>query len=104
MTDTPFGSEDKVGAQPIKGRSLWSDAWHRLMRNKAAVTAMILLGIIAFLCVFGPMLTPHAIDAINWSAISQPPTLENFYIFGTDGNGRDLLTRVLMGGRVSLMI
>lgn len=104
MTDTPFGTEEKLAAQQIKGRSLWNDAWHRLLQNKAAVTAMIILGIIAILCVFGPMLTPHAIDAIDWAAISQPPTLENFYIFGTDGNGRDLLTRVLMGGRVSLMI
>ncbi|MEM7444954.1 MAG: ABC transporter permease subunit [Pseudomonadota bacterium] len=104
MTDTPIGTEPVATEAQIKGRSLWSDAWHRLLRNKAAVTAMILLAIITILCVFGPMLTPHSIDAINWAAISQPPTTENFYIFGTDGNGRDLLTRVLMGGRVSLMI
>lgn len=104
MTDTPFGAEPASPEKQIKGRSLWSDAWHRLLRNKAAVTAMIVLAVITVLCVFGPFLTPHTIDAVNWEAISQPPTLDGFYIFGTDGNGRDLLTRVLMGGRVSLMI
>lgn len=104
MTDTPFGADSGKSEQLIKGRSLWADAWHRLLRNKAAVVAMIILGIITLLCVFGPMFTPHALDEINWSAISQPPTMDGFYPFGTDGNGRDLLTRVLMGGRVSLMI
>lgn len=104
MTDTPFGAEPATPENQIRGRSLWSDAWHRLLRNKAAVIAMIVLSVIAILCVFGPFLTPHTIDAINWEAISQPPTLDGFYPFGTDGNGRDLFTRVLMGGRVSLMI
>ena len=44
MTDTPFGTEEKLAEHQIKGRSLWSDAWHRLLKNKAAVTAMIILG------------------------------------------------------------
>jgi oligopeptide transport system permease protein len=98
--DSPAAPEHEV----VKGRSLWSDAWYRLLRNKAAVTASILLGIITILCVFGPSLTPHTIEDIDWNRISEPPTLDGFYLFGTDGNGRDLLTRTLSGGQVSLLI
>ncbi len=88
----------------IKGRSLWADAARRLRRNRAAVTAMILLGFIATAALIGPVLSPHALNDIDWDFITHPPTLENGYILGTDGNGRDLLTRALYGGRISLMV
>jgi len=103
MSDIP--NEQRLAeAGPVKGRSLWNDAWYRLMRNKAAVGAMIVLAIITVFCVFGPIFTPHDLGDIDWNMISHPPTWENFYIFGTDGNGRDLLTRVMHGGQVSLLV
>ncbi len=91
-------------AAEIKGRSLWADAARRLRRNRAAVTAMIILGFIATAALIGPALTPHALNDINWAFNTHPPTLENGYILGTDGSGRDLLTRALYGGRISLMV
>ena len=91
-------------ATPIKGRSLWADARRRFWRNKAAVVSLILLTLIALACVVGPWVLPHAFDSADWDAMSLPPTLKNFHLWGTDDAGRDLLVRSLIGGRVSLMV
>lgn len=88
----------------VEGRSLWQDAWARLLLNRAAVTAMILLTLIALLVVAAPWLSPWEFDAIDWDNISTPPSLENGHWFGTDSVGRDLFVRTLHGGRMSLMV
>lgn len=88
----------------IKGRSLWGDAWRRLLRNKAAVLAGIVLILICAACVFGPYLLPYELDEVFWDAIQAPPDIAAGHWFGTDANGRDLLVRTLHGGRVSLMV
>ena len=49
----------------IEGRSLWRDARSRLLRNRAAVVAAILLAIIALLAILAPYLSPHAYDQIR---------------------------------------
>lgn len=88
----------------IKGRSLWQDARDRLLRNRAALVSMILLGIIALMAIFAPYLSPHPFDEIYWDRIQVPPDFANAHWFGTDGNGRDLFVRTLYGARVSLMV
>jgi oligopeptide transport system permease protein len=88
----------------IKGRSLWADAWRRLVRNKAALVSMVLLAIIVLMAVLAPLLSPHPFDEVYWDRISAPPDLENAHWFGTDGNGRDLFVRTLYGARVSLAV
>jgi len=102
MSDTAYDTRPDDGA--IQGRSLWQDAWRRLLANRAAVVAGVLLALIGIACVVGPWLTPHEIDEIDWANIGSPPSIEDGFLFGTDNNGRDLLTRTLHGGRVSLMI
>lgn len=97
-------AERVAQVESIKGRSLWSDARRRLFRNKAAVTSMVILGIVVFLAVFADVFSPHEFDDQNWDRISQAPTLEEFHIFGTDANGQDLFIRTLHGGRVSLAV
>jgi oligopeptide transport system permease protein len=172
------------GATVLRGRSLWADARDRLMRNKAAMTSLILIGLIALACLFGPLLTGHAYDRVYPDYVKVPASLtahpapdmvgpavervasrlraraeqwriegdrlqvtivapraiderslaffersdlfraarivakeddgkrlrldvpieRNRFLFGTDGNGRDLLTRTLIAGRVSLAI
>ena len=104
MTNAVLRSEAIVAAAEIKGRSLWQNAWQRLLRNKAAVVSGIVLGIVAVLAILAPLLSPHAYDEIYWDFIQHPPTLENAHWFGTDGNGRDLFVRTLFGARVSLMV
>jgi oligopeptide transport system permease protein len=61
----------------IRGRSLWQDARRRLLRNRAAVVSMIVLGLIAGLALFAPWLSPHPYDEIYWERILAPPDLEH---------------------------
>ncbi len=91
-------------ADEVKGRSLWSDARHRLLQNHAAVVSGIILIIIVLLSFVGPYLAPHTVDDVNWDFIDSPPNFAAGYYFGTDYNGRDLFVRTLYGGRVSLTI
>jgi len=88
----------------LQGHSLWFYALQRFKRNRAAVFSVSLLALIALACAIGPYLLPHAFDSADWDAMSQPPTLKNWHLFGTDESGRDLLVRTLMGGRISLMV
>ena len=88
----------------LKGRSLWVDARRRLFQNKAAVISLFILIFISIISVFGPFFIQHGFSDTDWSSIYQPPSLENGHYLGTDGNGRDLLVRILHGGRLSLSI
>ncbi len=90
--------------QDVKGRSLWDDARARLFKNRAAVTSMVLLGIITLLAAIGPSLSPYTLDDPHWSYISGAPSLANGHIFGTDGTGRDIFVRTMWGARISLAI
>ncbi len=168
----------------VNGRSLWADARGRLLRNRAAVASLGILGLIALACVVGPNLTGHAFDRVYQDYVRAPAALAAYpspeqigpaveriaararskadglavagdllqvtlispraidprllaffersdlfgparvvergdegrmlrvevpikrhrFLFGTDANGRDLLTRTLVAGRVSLAI
>jgi len=88
----------------VQGRSLWSDARRRFMRNKAALVSLCLLAFIALACVVGPWLLPHAFDSADWDAMSAAPSWKNAHFWGTDDAGRYLLVRCLVGGRVSLTV
>ena len=90
-------------AAAVQGRSLWEDARRRLMRNKAAVTGMIVLGLLVVAAVVGPWLSPFTYDEVNKSDVWLPP-LQGGHLMGSDALGRDLLTRLLVGLRVSLAI
>lgn len=93
-----------AGGPAVKGRSLWVDAGHRLIRNRAAMVSGVLLLVIGLLVLFAPYLSPYAFDETDWDLISTPPSLETGHIFGTDAVGRDLFVRTLYGGRMSLMV
>ena len=88
----------------IKGRSLWVDARRRLFQNKAAFVSLFLIFLIAFLSFFGPFFLKYSFSDTDWNSIYYPPSLNNGHFLGTDGNGRDLLVRILYGGRLSLTI
>jgi oligopeptide transport system permease protein len=94
---------DSMQAAAVKGRSLWDDARRRLLRNKMAVTGMVVLAILVVLAVVGPYLAPYAYDAVNKNDVWMGPG-QNGHLLGTDSLGRDQLARLLMGLRVSLAI
>ncbi len=104
MIHATASSDALAPMQELEGRSLWQDARIRLFRNKAAVASMVVLGVIAVMALFAPLLSPHPFDEIYWDRIQQPPDYANAHWFGTDGNGRDMFIRILYGARVSLAV
>ncbi len=82
--------------------SLWSDAWRRLLANKAAVAGGIILLVLIFLAIFAPWIAPHSYSYQNLELGAQPPSAE--FLLGTDTLGRDLFSRILYGARVSLLV
>lgn len=183
MTTDTLAMADEL-PKAVEGRSLWGDAWLRLRANRAAMTSLVVLALIALACLIGPWLSPHSYTAVYRDYVKVPPSLtaypresdvelalekavrrlgveisrlnydgraltatlqsddridpritryldrpqpfsnaaitetreagqvadisidveSNRFLFGTDSNGRDLLTRILVGGRISLMI
>ena len=85
-----------------QGSSLWSDAWRRLLANKAAVAGGIILLVLIFLAIFAPWIAPHSYSYQNLELGAQPPSSD--FLLGTDTLGRDLFSRILYGARVSLMV
>jgi len=91
-------------AEPVRGRSLWNDAWRKLKRNRAAVFSAVLLAFMTVLVLIGPLLSNFAFDFTDWANTSIGPSLETGHFFGTDTLGRDLFVRTLYGGRISLLV
>ncbi len=102
---------------PLAGSSLWRDAWRRLLRNKLAVLGMIVVSVIIVASLIGPPIikatTGYTYDYIPQDSAlvkSFPPftapdgSFSWTHPMGTDGAGRDILARVLLGGRISLMV
>ena len=105
-------SQTLKSSEDLMGRSLWADARHRLLKNRAAVAGMIILGLVALLAVFAPFVSPYSFSDQNYDIIACAPTwwpvkaacTAPGHIFGTDTIGRDLFVRVLFGARVSLAV
>ena len=78
----------------VKGRSLWEDAWRRLMRNPAAVVSLYVVAILVLVAVFGPMLWVHKVDEIFRDSVAIAPTRVDMHLLGTDTEGRDMVARL----------
>lgn len=105
---TPTGLEEAE-----QGASLWSDAWHRLAKNRLAIAGLWILVVLSLLCFLGPLsrFLPGSVRPVglsysyeeqNLDARVTPPSARHW--LGTDQLGRDLFSRILFGGRVSLMV
>ena len=95
--------------EAVSGTSLWADAWKRLLKNKLAVFGMVVLAAMVVLVSIGPFIlrwltgiTPDYIPSDGNLIKSFPPSLQ--HPMGTDEQGRDILARVLQGGRISLAV
>ena len=76
--------------------------WEAFKRHRLAMISAVVFMILTVACFAAPIIAPYEFDAINLSAIRQPPSLQN--LMGTDDLGRDLFTRILYGGRISILI
>jgi len=83
-------------------RTLWRDAWRRYQRHRLAMAGSLVFLTLTLGTLFGPFLYPQAIDEIDFSVKLAGPTL--LHPLGTDDLGRDLLARLLYGGRISIAV
>lgn len=114
MTETKqtvVAAEDfrRIGTAGLSGEQLskpaltyWRDVWRRFRENKLALLGLIILIAVVLILYIGPLLSGQDYQFINGAIKNQPPGREHW--FGTDEMGRDLFTRVCVGGRVSIII
>jgi len=76
--------------------------WGNLKRHRLAVVSIVVVSVMTLACFSAPLIAPYEFDAIDLGGIRQAPSFA--HPMGTDDLGRDLFTRVLYGGRVSIMI
>lgn len=89
--------------EPVEqGTSLWKDAWYRLRKNRMAVVSAFILLVLGLACAIGPWVSRHTYQETNLDLGAVAPNSKHW--FGTDSLGRDQLTRVFYGGRVSIMV
>lgn len=100
---------DRVGIQKefsetISKPSLtyWADVWRRFKENRLALVGLVLLGVVLTIIYLGPTISGKDYQYMDSSVRNLSPNSE--YWFGTDSMGRDIFTRVSMGGRVSILI
>ncbi|HVW06878.1 MAG TPA: ABC transporter permease [Vicinamibacterales bacterium] len=103
--------------ETVRGTSLWQDAWRRLFRNRLAVFGLIVVAIVTIASIAGPPIIERT-TGYTYDYIPRDATLIKAFApfegpdgsfswthpMGTDNAGRDILARVLLGGRISLMV
>lgn len=106
LTDDLF---ERIGTEGLSGEDIgkksltyWADVWRRFRSNKMAILGLILLVLVVCLLFAGPAISGQDYQFIDASIKNQGPSAEHW--FGTDDMGRDLFTRVCVGGRVSIYI
>lgn len=86
----------------LKKRSYWGEVWHRLKKNPVAIVCLAFLAVLMLSIVFVTAISPFDYTETDLMVRFQTPSAEHW--LGTDDYGRDLLTRLLVGGRYSLLI
>jgi len=84
-----------------RGESPWRRALRRFIRHRLALAGFIVVLAFVLVAIFAPWIAPYDPIETSWSRIRRPPS--ELYWFGTDENGRDVLSRVIWGARASLM-
>jgi len=82
--------------------SLWLDAWIKLRKNRLALFGFAVLIVLCAVSLLTPWIAPYGYEDQNLMLGATPPSTEHW--LGTDIFGRDMLTRIMYGGRVSLMV
>jgi oligopeptide transport system permease protein len=103
-TAAPAEALGQLGRHGKKRRqaSLWGDAWRRLRKNKLAIAGLVVIVFLCVIAIFAPIVAPHGLDDRDYDALSAKPS--QAYPMGTDNLGRDVLSRVIYGARVSLLV
>ncbi len=83
-------------------RGFWHDAWIQLRRNKAAMLSLVVILLLFAVAILAPWIAPYPYDKVDFSAVTKPPSAAHW--LGTDSLGRDVLSRLMYGARVSLSV
>jgi peptide/nickel transport system permease protein len=85
----------------VKNRKL-VEVWRRLRKNKAAVFGLVIIAILLLTALFAPLIAPYHYDEQNLDEAFISPSAR--HVMGTDNFGRDILSRIIYGSRISLMV
>jgi ABC-type dipeptide/oligopeptide/nickel transport system permease subunit len=105
---TPAASAPTIGAgidavrRPVAATSLWRDGLHRLRKNRLAMAGLAVVIVLLLLAIFADVLAPYSYTKTNFGRLNEAPSRE--YPLGTDQLGRDLLSRMIYGARVSMLV
>jgi peptide/nickel transport system permease protein len=93
---------EKTLSKPKGRSSLAKRSLQKFISNKLAIIGLLIVIIMTLMSIFAPLITKYDPNAIDMAMINNPPGGE--HIFGTDSTGRDLFSRLLFGGRISILI
>jgi len=98
----PDHQQTPTQAKEPRAESLWLDAGRRLRRQPLSIFAAIVVLVLIFTAIFGPMLAPYDPNNIDMNSRFDAPSLA--HPFGADDLGRDILSRIMVGARISLQV
>jgi peptide/nickel transport system permease protein len=93
----------KLSFQVYPASSLWLDVWRQMRRSPFAIAGILILGLLAVIALDAEWIAPHDPNEMDLAAGAQPPSPPE-HILGTDELGRDLLSRLIYGSRISLTV
>lgn len=85
-----------------RASSYWAVSWNIFKKNKLGVFCLVVVVLLVLVAIFAPLLAPYNPDAQELTNMLKPPSPE--HLFGTDEYGRDILSRIIYGCRVSLSV
>lgn len=97
-------AEKNKDLKQLKNKAVgpWQLAWERFRKNKVAVAGAIIFIIIALAVVIVPMVSQYEMSDFNLDDKNQPPS--SSHLLGTDEQGRDVMLRLFLGGRISILV
>lgn len=102
MNTVSTSTDSELLATAEQGTSLWLDAWRRLRKNRMAVAGGATLLVFVVIALLTPWIAPYGYETQNLDLGASPPSAQHW--LGTDVFGRDVLTQIMYGGRVSLAV
>jgi peptide/nickel transport system permease protein len=91
-----------AGSRPKHRRTQWAEVWRRLRRNWMAMLGLAIILIIIFTAIFADVIAPYDYREQDLMSVAESPSSE--HLLGTDDLGRDILSRIIHGARVSLQV
>ena len=91
-----------TGVERTGSSSLWRDAVRRLLRNRLAMLGLVVVVLLCLVAIFADLLAPYTYTKVNFGRLNEAPSRD--YPLGTDQIGRDMLSRMIYGARVSMLV